>query len=101
MFNSLYGERIMDYNQLKVKSYNYWDVYLHENQGYIGRVFLQLREDQGVEDFLEIQGGIRDEFFQVGQEVKKTLKGLFTPDKMNYPTMLSFFTLWTKSKPRR
>jgi hypothetical protein len=32
----------IDYELLKIKSYEYWDVYLHENQCYLGRVFVQL-----------------------------------------------------------
>lgn len=77
----------MDYNQLKLKSYQYWDVYLHENQCYLGRVFIQLREDEGIEDFMAITGAIRDEFFLAGEEVKKALKTLFNPDRMNYAAL--------------
>ena len=80
-------EESMDYEQLKIKSYKYWDVYLHENQCYLGRVFVLLREDAGVEDFLSIQGEIREEFFQIGEELKMALKALFQPDKMNYAAL--------------
>ncbi len=80
-------EESMDYEQLKIKSYKYWDVYLHENQCYLGRVFVLLREDAGVEDFLSIQGEIREEFFQIGEEIKTALKTLFQPDKMNYAAL--------------
>ncbi len=77
----------MDYNLLKIKSYKYWEVYLHENQCYIGRVFVLLKEDEEIEDFLAIEGEIRDEFFFIGKEVKKALKSLFKPDKMNYAAL--------------
>ncbi len=77
----------MDYDQLKVKSYKYWDVYLHENQCYLGRVFVLLRAEEGVEDFLAIEGEIRDEFFLIGKQVKTVLKALFKPDKMNYAAL--------------
>lgn len=77
----------MDYEKLKIKSYKYWDVYLHENQCYLGRVFVQLRNDQGVEDFLEVSKGEREEFFRIGKEIKSALKILFTPDKMNYAAL--------------
>ena len=53
----------VDYNQLKIKSYKHWDVYLHENQCYIGRVFILLKSDQGIDDFLAIEGELRDESF--------------------------------------
>lgn len=77
----------MDYNQLKIKSYKYWDVYLHENQCYLGRAFVLLKEDEGVEDFLAIDGEVREEFFLIGAEVKAALNSLFKPDKMNYAAL--------------
>lgn len=77
----------MDYEQLKIKSYKYWDVYLHENQCYLGRVFVLLKEDQGVEDFLAIGQEARDEFFLIGNEIKTALKMLFSPDRMNYAAL--------------
>lgn len=77
----------MDYDQLKIKSYKYWDVYLHENQCYLGRVFVLLKDDSGVEDFLAIDGEVREEFFLIGEKVKIALKTLFKPDKMNYAAL--------------
>lgn len=77
----------MDYKQLRIKSYKHWDVYLHENQCYIGRVFVQLKTSEGVEDFMDIKGETRDEFFHIGEEVKAALKKLFKPDKFNYAAM--------------
>lgn len=81
------GEKSMDYEKLKIKSYKYWDLYLHENQCYLGRVFVQLKDEKGVEDFLDIQGQVREEFFQIGQNIKKAVKTLFKPDKMNYAAL--------------
>lgn len=81
----------MDYNLLKIKSYQHWDVYLHENQCYIGRVFVLLRDkrlgDNDVDDFMAIEGDIRDEFFQIGAQLKAALNTLFKPDKMNYAAL--------------
>lgn len=77
----------MDYEKLKIKSYKYWDVYLHENQCYLGRIFLLLKDDQDIEDFLAIEGKARDEFFLIGGQVKAALKALFQPDKMNYAAL--------------
>lgn len=55
LFSLLYSMQIlaqpMDYDLLKIKSYKYWDVYLHENQCYLGRVFVQLKESLNIEDF--------------------------------------------------
>jgi len=77
----------MDYEQLKIKSYKHWEVYLHENQCYLGRVFVQLKEDKNIDDFLAIEGEARDEFFLIGNQIKATLKALFKPDKMNYAAL--------------
>ncbi len=74
---------IMDYEQIKIKSHKHWDLYLHENQCYLGRVFVLLK-DENIEDFLAIEGETRGEFFQIGEDVKQALKTLFQPDKMNY-----------------
>lgn len=81
------SESKMDYDQLKIKSYKHWDLYLHENQCYLGRVFVLLRDDTGVEDFLSITGEVQKEFFSIGRDVKAALKTLFQPDKMNYAAL--------------
>ncbi len=51
-----------------------------------GGVFVLLK-DENVEDFLAIEGETRDEFFQIGEEVKEALRTLFKPDKMNYAAL--------------
>lgn len=80
-------ESHVDYELLKIKSYKHWDLYLHENQCYLGRVFVLLKDETGVEDFLAIEGEVREEFFQIGANVKAALKTLFQPDKMNYAAL--------------
>ncbi len=77
----------MDYEQLKIKSYKHWDLYLHENQCYLGRTFVQLKDEEGMDDFLSIKGEVRDEFFLIGEKVKAALKTLFQPNKMNYASL--------------
>lgn len=79
----------MDYNQLKIKSYKYWELFLHENQCYLGRVFVLLKDEsaKNVEDFLAINEEVREEFFMIGDKVKSALKILFQPDRMNYAAL--------------
>ena len=71
--NSENKGNVMDYEKLKIKSFKYWDLYLHENQCYLGRTFVQLKNESGVEDFMDIKGEVREEFFQIGQNVKQAL----------------------------
>jgi len=86
-FDSQTPPQKMDYERLKIKSYKFWDLYLHENQCYLGRVFVLLRKEAGEEDFLAIEGAVRDEFFSIGQDFKNALKILFQPNKMNYAAL--------------
>lgn len=77
----------MDYEKLKIKSYKHWDLYLHDSQCYLGRTFLKLKNDKDKEDFIDISQDEREEFFLISQSVKKALKALFNPDKMNYAAL--------------
>ncbi len=87
VFQEQKKEDSVDYRQMKIKSYQHWDLYLHENQGYLGRTFVQLKKEEGIDDFLSIGKEAQDEFFKIGQEVKIALKTLFQPDKMNYAAL--------------
>lgn len=71
----------INYELLKIKSYTYWDLYLHENQCYLGRTFVQLKDKAMVDDFLSINAEARNEFFLIGQEVKNALNILFIQTK--------------------
>jgi len=71
---------------LKIKDYTYWSLHLHECQCYLGRVYL-LAKTTTAEDFIEIKGSEREEFFELGQMIKTVLKTLFAPDKMNYAAL--------------
>jgi diadenosine tetraphosphate (Ap4A) HIT family hydrolase len=79
----------VDYDLLKIKSYEHWALFLHENQCYLGRVFLLLKDAsaEGIEDFMGITGAIREEFFLAGEAIKSAQRTLFEPDKMNYAAL--------------
>ena len=76
---------MVDYSQLKVASYRHFDVYLHENQRYLGRVFILLKEGCG--DFLDLNPEQREEFFLIGNKVKAALTSLFQPKLFNYAAL--------------
>lgn len=76
----------MAHNFLKIKDYTYWSLHLHECQCYLGRVYL-LAKTTTAEDFIEIKGLEREEFFELGKTIKTVLKTLFAPDKMNYAAL--------------
>lgn len=78
-----------------LKSYTYWDLALHENQCYLGRVYVMLKSCEGVEDFLSIKGDVRDELFMIGEKIKDVLKILFSPDKFNIASLSKAALLFT------
>lgn len=77
----------IDYDRLLLKEFKYWDLYLHENQSYLGRTFLLLKDKKMQGDFLDIKKAAQDEFFLIGTQVKNALNTLFQPDKMNYAAL--------------
>lgn len=48
---------------------------------------MQLKDTECAQDFLSIEGEVRDEFFAIGNQIKEALNVLFQPDKMNYAAL--------------
>lgn len=76
----------MDFEKLRIKDYKYWELSLHPNQCYLGRVCIWAHRDDDI-DIVEMSKEERDEFFKIALEVKKALKKLFKPDRMNYTNL--------------
>lgn len=79
-----------NYETLKIQEFTHWTLYLHECQSYLGRIFLLARRSSG-RDLMDIQGEECEEFFHIGNSVKKGLASLFLPDKMNYAALGNVF----------
>lgn len=76
----------MKYQQLLVKEFEHWSVFMHENQCYLGRVYLWSKR-KGAFDFIETSAEERREFFDIVTETKDVLCKLFQPDRFNYATL--------------
>lgn len=76
----------MDTGRLLIKEYTHWKIYLHENQCYLGRAILWAKRKDAL-DFFDMAKEERDEYFEVGLELKKALQTLFNPDLYNYATL--------------
>ena len=72
----------MDFNKLKIVGGKYWDVFLHEDQTVIGRMYFWYKED--ILDLLDVPEEVISEFYHLGKKVKEALKKLFQPDMFNY-----------------
>lgn len=76
----------MDFEQLKIKDYTYWEVGLHPNQCYLGRVCIWAHREDDI-DIIDMSKEEREEFFDIASQVKKALQELFQPDRMNYTNL--------------
>jgi diadenosine tetraphosphate (Ap4A) HIT family hydrolase len=74
------------YEQLKIKEYQLWTLYLNEYQCYLGRVCLVAKRSDA-KDFIDITEAEREEFFLIAKEVNAALQDLFAPDLMNYAAL--------------
>lgn len=76
----------MNYDNLLIKEYNYWNVYLHESQCYLGRVYIWAKRKEAL-DFFDMTKEEKEEYFKIGKELKEVFKKLFKPDLYNYATL--------------
>lgn len=76
-----------DYRQFIVKEYRYWRVYVHENQSYLGRVYIWLKRDEDIDFFLETTKEERTEFDEIAKALAEALKQLFQPDRLNWAAL--------------
>jgi len=80
---------------LKYKLYDgrYWEIFIYENQYYLGRVYIwqkgkfdQKKQEYSSlkeNDFFEMDENLRNEFFELGKKVKRALDNLFQIDLLN------------------
>jgi len=72
-----------DFSKNLVKEYKYWNVYVHENQSYLGRLVIWCNRDDAV-DLTDVTNDERDEFFLIIKDMKDALEKTFKPEILNY-----------------
>lgn len=72
--------------QLKIAEFKHWDLFLHENQSLLGRVYLSAKRKNAI-DFIAMTSEEREEFFELGAKINEALLILFHPDLMNYASL--------------
>lgn len=73
----------MDYSIYKIKDYKYWEVNIHENQGYLGRCVIWCKRADAL-DLSEATPEEYQELLQIIKEIKNALTKAFQPDWFNY-----------------
>ncbi|MEK7659737.1 MAG: HIT domain-containing protein [Patescibacteria group bacterium] len=72
-----------DVSKNLVKGYKYWDIYVHENQGYLGRCIVWCKREDAL-DLADATIEEQTELFLVLYELREAAKKVFQPDWFNY-----------------
>lgn len=72
-----------DFSKNLLKSYTYWDVYIHDNQGYLGRCYIWCKRVDA-QDLTDASLQEREELFHILMELKEAIKRSFDADWFNY-----------------
>ncbi len=72
-----------DFSKYKIKAYNHWGVYIHENQGYLGRCVLWCEREDAL-DLADATPEEQKELFTVLKELREASQKSFNPDWFNY-----------------
>lgn len=72
-----------DYEKYKIKDYKYWALYIHENQGYLGRSVIVCRREDALDLVLATSEEV-EELFVILKSLREALTKSFSPDWFNY-----------------
>lgn len=72
----------MDFDKLKIMGGKYWDVFLHQDQTALGRLYFWYKDE--LSDLLTVPQEAFDEFYSLGNTIKSALSSAFAPDLFNY-----------------
>jgi diadenosine tetraphosphate (Ap4A) HIT family hydrolase len=72
-----------DFSRNLIKEYKYWNIYIHENQGYLGRCVVWCKRED-VLDLGDAKPEEQQELFLLLYELKEASKKVFQPDWFNY-----------------
>ena len=72
-----------DFSKNLVKSYKYWDIYVHENQGYLGRCIIWCKRADAF-DLTDATPEEQAELFLVLRDLREAAEKVFQPDWFNY-----------------
>lgn len=72
------------YREWTIKEYPHWTLLLHDDQRYLGRAYVWLVREGGMQRFSEITDAENAELRIVMREYEDALQALWEPDFMNY-----------------
>lgn len=72
-----------DFSKSLIKDYKYWAVYIHGNQGYLGRCVIWCKRKNAL-DLTEATPEEQQELFVVLNNLREAIMKVFQPDWLNY-----------------
>ncbi len=72
-----------DFSKNLIKDYKYWAVYVHPNQGYLGRCVVWCKRENAL-DLADATPEEQLELFLILHDLRETAKKIFQPDWFNY-----------------
>lgn len=72
-----------DFSKNLVKRYKYWEIYVHENQGYLGRCVVWCKREDAL-DLADATPEEQSELFLILHDLREAAKKVFQPDWFNY-----------------
>jgi len=72
-----------DFSKNLVKEYKRWSIYVHENQGYLGRCVVWCKREDAF-DLADATPEEQSELFLVLRDLREAAKQVFQPDWFNY-----------------
>lgn len=73
----------VDFLKNLIKEYRHWEVYIYENQNYLGRCVVWCRRENAL-DLTDATEGEQEELFLILRNLREALKKSFQPDWFNY-----------------
>jgi len=72
-----------DFLKNLIKEYRYWAIYVHYNQGYLGRCVIWCKREDAL-DLTDATPEEQSELFLVLRDLKEATEKVFQPDWFNY-----------------
>ena len=72
-----------DFSKYKIKEYFHWSVFIHSNQGYLGRCIVWCKRENAL-DLTDATPEEQKELFLILHELRVAIQKVFEPDWLNY-----------------
>lgn len=71
------------FSKYKIKDYQHWSIFLHPNQGFLGRCVIWCNREDAL-DLTDATVEEQEELFVILNGLQKAIQKIFQPDLLNY-----------------